>query len=129
MELVLNFAWAVVAIASVGLWLRLGRRAVADRHMSFTALALLILILFPVISVSDDLWSIQNPAETDTCQRRGHLATCPHSIFPACAALPEAAFAELSFGFMRAAKPLNLALPSVENPALAPIQNRPPPAA
>jgi hypothetical protein len=74
MELFLNSAWALLAVAIVYLWLRLGRRAVSERQMSFVALVMLIVILFPVISVSDDLWSIQNPAETDTCQRRDHCA-------------------------------------------------------
>jgi len=129
MELLLNTAWALLSVVIVCHWLRVERRDPADRRLRFIALAMLIVILFPVISVSDDLWAAQNPAETVGCQRRDHHASCPHSIFPACAALPEAAFADLSFGFMRAAKPLNLALPSVENPALAPIQNRPPPAA
>ena len=97
--------------------------------MSFVALVMLIVILFPVISVSDDLWSIQNPAETDTCQRRDHRVCCSHSIFPAIAALPEPVLAELRFGYQSIAVPHDRPFVDVENPALAPIQNRPPPAA
>ena len=129
MELFFNSVWALVAIASVCLWLRLGRRTLADRHMSFIALVMLIVILFPVISVSDDLWSIQNPAETDSCQRRDHRAYCPHAVFPAIAALPVPILAALNFGFQPLTVPLKLVLPAVENPALGTIQNRPPPAA
>jgi hypothetical protein len=129
MELFFNSVWALVAVASVWLWLRLGRRTIADRHMSAIALVMLIVILFPVISVSDDLWSVQNPAEPDTSQRRDHRASCPHSIFPAIAATPEPVLADLSMGFQRLAAPINLQLPAFENPALDPIQNRPPPAA
>ena len=129
MELFLNSAWALVAIVIACLWLRLEPRTPVDRRAQFIALVMLIVILFPVISVSDDLWSLHNPAETDTCQRRDHLASCPHSILPAVAALPEPASTELRFGFRRLAPPLTPPLLAVENPALYPVENRPPPAA
>jgi hypothetical protein len=129
MELFFNSVWVLMAIASVCFWLRLGRRTLAERHMSFVALVMLVVILFPVISVSDDLWSIQNPAETDTCQRRDHRVSDPHALFPVMAALPEPAVAELSFGFQHLDVPRNTSLPAVENPAFAAIENRPPPAA
>ena len=129
MELFLNSAWAVIAMVIVFLWLRLGRRAKVETHLSLVALVMLIVILFPAISVSDDLWSLHNPAETDTYQRRDHLGSCPHSIFPVISALPVTAAAELSFGFHGFVAPLSPAMVAVENPALAPIQNRPPPSA
>ncbi len=118
-----------MAMAIVFLWLRLGRRAKSETRLSFIALVMLIVVLFPVISVSDDLWSLQNPAETDTYQRRDHLGSCPHSIFPVISALPETAPAELTFGFHGFVAPLNHTKLAVENPALGPIQNRPPPSA
>jgi hypothetical protein len=129
MELFLNSAWAVMSIVIVCLWLRLDGRTKGERRLPFVALVMLIVILFPVISVSDDLWSLQNPAETDTCQRRNHLDSSPHSIFPAIAALPELAPTELTFSSRWIAAPLSLPLTVVENPALDPIQNRPPPSA
>lgn len=129
MELFLNSAWIVVAIFSGCLWLRLGRRAIADRRTSFVGLVMLIVILFPVISVSDDLWSIQNPAETDTCQRRDHLASSHHSLFPAITALPQTAFAELTFEFQCLDTLVDIPTRVVKNPAFYSIQNRPPPAA
>jgi len=129
MELFLNSVWAATAIIIVCFWFRPEARDKAERRSSLVALAVLIVILFPVISVSDDFWSLHNPAETDTCQRRDHRASCPHSIFLAMAALPERAPVELSFDFHRIAAPLSLPLPVVENPALDPIQNRPPPSA
>jgi hypothetical protein len=97
--------------------------------MQFVALAVLILILFPVISVTDDLQAAQNPAETDCCLRRNHACSTPHSIIPAIAALPLPVFAELSFGALHVVAPGSLPAPLLENPALAPVQNRPPPAA
>ena len=129
MELFLNFVWAATAIVIVCYWLCLEGRDKAERRSSLVALAMLIAILFPVISVSDDLWSLHNPAETDTCQRRDHRAACPHSIFPVVAALPECVPAELTFSSRWIAAPLSLPLTTVENPALDPIQNRPPPSA
>jgi hypothetical protein len=129
MEVLLNSVWALVAIAFVCLWFQPGRGRNADRRLSFIAVVMLIVILFPVISVSDDLWSIQNPAETDTCQRRDHRASCPHAIFPAIAAISEFAGVELSFGFQHFSLPVRAPQLALDNPALDPIQVRPPPSA
>jgi hypothetical protein len=131
MELFLNSAWALLAIASVCLWIRLDQRDGAERRSPLIALALLIVILFPVISVSDDLQVLQNPAESDTfqCQRRDCLALCPHSIHPAIAALPEPFYSEAAWSFQRNEAGPNFDSRAVENPAFDAIQNRPPPAA
>src|ERR1019366_5936265 len=129
MELFLNSVWALVGIAIVCLWLQHERSNKTDRRLPFIALVMLIVILFPVISVSDDLWSIQNPAETDTCQRRDHLASSHHCLFPALTALPQPTFAELNFEFRHLDALFEIPSRAVDNPALFPIQNRPPPAA
>jgi hypothetical protein len=129
MELLLNSVWALVAAISLYFWFRLGFRAAADRTVSFVALAMLLIILFPVISVSDDLWSVQNPAETDTCQRRDHRVSCPHSVFPATAALPGPGVADFPLVIFRVDAPRHSGLLLQDNPALDPIQNRPPPTA
>ena len=73
MELVLNLAWAFLASIMVGLWLRLAVRTGVNLRMQFVALAVLLLILFPVISVTDDLQVAQNPAEADCLVRRDHV--------------------------------------------------------
>ncbi|MGA2675081.1 MAG: hypothetical protein ABSE99_17840 [Terracidiphilus sp.] len=129
MELILNLAGLFVAMALVGLWLRWAPRAGVDRRTQIVALALLILILFPVISVTDDLLAAQNPAETDSCVRRDHMVANANSTFPAAATLPEPLLAELPFGFLRFAAPGALPAPVMASPALAPIENRPPPTA
>jgi hypothetical protein len=129
MELVLNLAWVLLATLMFYLWPRFSPRTGADRRMQFVALALLILILFPVISVTDDLQAVQNPAETDSCLRRDHIVANPHSIFPAVAALPLPVSAELGFGFPRLSAPGSLLAPVIEHPALTSIQKRPPPVA
>lgn len=129
MELFLNFVWMLAAILFVGLWLRLARRRGATPRVQAVALLMLIVILLPVISVTDDLLALRNPAELDCCARRHHAAFCPHSILPAVAAPPPQALAELSIGFSHFAAPGCPPLPLVKIPALASIQNRPPPSA
>jgi hypothetical protein len=129
MELFFNSAWGVLAAAIICLWVRFEERLHANRRQSFIAVLVLIVILFPAISISDDLWAINNPAETNTWQRRDHLGTCRHTIFPTSAALPEPVNVDLTVGFQPVALPLPMPLPSFDNPALDPIQNRPPPAA
>jgi hypothetical protein len=129
MELTLNLAWVLLAALMFWQWLRLAPRSSPDRRMQFVALAVLLLILFPVISVTDDLQAAQNPAEVDTCLRRDHAASNAHSIFPAVAALPPPVFAGFSFAILHFSLPGNHLAPVVDNPAFASIQNRPPPAA
>jgi hypothetical protein len=129
MEFILNLVWTLLAVAILCLWRRFSPRTGAGPHMQLVALALLILILFPVISVTDDLQAIQNAAETDTYSRRGHAVGNAHSIFPVVAALPPPVMAELSLGFLRFAAPSHLPTPVVEHPGLRAIQNRPPPVA
>lgn len=128
MELTLNLAWALLAALMFCLWLRFSVCIGPSRRMQLVALAVLLLILFPVISVTDDMQAAQNPAETDSCPRKDHVVSTHHSIFPAAVALPLPVFAALASGFPRFAAPRNLPLPLIDHPALAAIQNRPPPA-
>jgi hypothetical protein len=128
-ELFLNSVWALLALAIVCFWLRQESPGHTRRRSPFIALVMLIVVLFPVISVSDDLWSMQNPAETDSCQRRAHLASCPHSLFPAMSSVPESPFIGVASDYQELIAPPNRALRTVDNPAFDAIQNRPPPAA
>ena len=129
MELILNLAWLVLAVLMFWLWMRPALPSSASQRTQVIALLMLIVILFPVISVTDDLWAAQNPAELDCCARRHHAVSSPHSIFPAAATLPLPVFAELSYGLLRSIAPGNRPAPLVVIPALASIQNRPPPVA
>lgn len=129
MEITLNLVWALLATLMFWLWMRHAPCECLSRRTQLVALVVVILVLLPVISMTDDLQALQNPAEVDCCARRQHTVSCPHCIFPAVATLPPPVFAELSFGFLRMAAPGHLPAPKVKIPALASIQNRPPPAA
>ena len=129
MELIFNSVWALVTIASACLWLRFGRRTGDSRGLSLIALIMLVAILFPVISVSDDLWSIQNPAETDTFLRRDHGASNSQVHVPLLASLPPLAGFEPGFESCRPETSQFFFWTAIDNPALTPINNRPPPIA
>lgn len=127
METSLNLAWALLAVVLVRLWVRHAPRQGASRRMQIAAVLTLLLILFPVISVTDDLQAAQNPADVEVYLRRGHTAGSQHVVFPVIAMLPPVSFAGLFFGYQRMAAPTRLPIPTVDNPALTSIQNRPPP--
>jgi len=128
MELALNLAWAFLAAVMVCLWLRRAPRSGIDRRLQFVALAVLLLILFPVISVTDDLQAAQNPAEADCLVRRNH-GTTPLSLLTPVATPPPPAVTGLSFGVLRQAIPGSPKERVFDHPALATIRNRPPPVA
>jgi hypothetical protein len=129
MEIALNLVWLLLAAVIVRLWISFAPRKGASLRTQIGALAMLILFLLPVISVTDDLQAAQNLAEYDTyaCLRRNSTVVSPHSIFPATAMLPVFMFTELSFLCFCSVAPGHLPVGTPNNPALAAIQNRPPP--
>jgi hypothetical protein len=127
METILNLVWALLAVVLVRLWIRHAPRQGASRPMQVVTIVTFLLILFPVISVTDDLQAAQNPADVETYVRRGHTAGSQHALFPVVAVLPPAIFSGRPFGYRRLAVPSILPIPTVNNPALTSIQNRPPP--
>lgn len=129
MESLLNLSWVLLSLVVLCLWLRFGARDSNRNTPSFVALVMLVVILFPVISVSDDLWSLQNPAETDTCQRRDHIASCTHAIFPASPALPAPFMALPALPSERCTMIPQSSCPAFKHPSLDGVQNRPPPIA
>lgn len=129
MEFTLNFVWALLAIGMVGLSVRFSPPDTSNRRGQFVALALLLFILLPAISMTDDLLAAQNPAEIVCCLRRDHEYAVPHSDFPAIAILSAPFLGELSFGVQRLTAPGFVSAPAGNPPALASVQNRPPPAA
>lgn len=130
MELFLNLAWAAVSVVLVCLWLRFGITGDTSRRRQIVALAILIAILLPVISVSDDLMAMQNATETDTCLRRDQfLPTHAHTLLPFVAVLTPAFFDGLHLGPLGRMAPHALPTVSRLQPERSAFQNRPPPAA
>jgi hypothetical protein len=129
-EIILNLAWALLTIFMVWAWIRTNGQTGHSRGGQIVAITLLVVILFPVISVTDDLAAAQNPAETDTCQRRDHLLSFnAHTPLPVVTLPAMPAFAGIVFGPSRYVSPKSIIPRSADRPALASIQNRPPPAA
>ena len=96
MELVLNLAWVLLSASLIGLWLRQLRSNPAKVWAQVLALSVVILLLLPVISLSDDLLAAQQLAETDTCLRRAQDSTPHHpAVAPASFALPEPLMTDL----------------------------------
>jgi O-antigen ligase len=128
MELFLNITWLLVAGTIVCLWLPGKGRARAERRRQIIAISVLIAILFPVISVSDDLLAIQNASEADNYPRRDHLIpSSANPVQPLLAITMPSIFAGLGFGFPRLISPGLLPVHEPDRPEMAGIDSRPPP--
>jgi hypothetical protein len=127
MELALNLGWMVLATSMCGLWMYYAPTQGPSRRTQLISLVLVIAILFPVISVTDDIMMAQNPAVTDCCRRRDHARTDAHpATHPVAAMLPpfSAQFCCDSSQFLALRSLLD---PTVNLSAIGLIQNRPPP--
>ena len=130
MELLLNLAWLFVAGTLVCLWIHGKAQGKPDWRLQLISIAVLIAILFPVISMSDDLLATQTAFESDNFLRRDHLVPADsHPVQPALVILATAIFAGSGFAFSRFAAAGILPVYEPEHPELAGIDNRPPPAA
>jgi hypothetical protein len=133
-EIILNLAWAALAVLIFCLWFRIGDRTGIDRRRQMVAtqivaILVLIAILFPVISVSDDLMAMQNATEQDGSQRRDHLGSAgdPSILPPAeIASVLNLDAGCMSVRYVAGRTPSST---SIEHPELAGIENRPPPVA
>ena len=129
MELTLNLIWMLLATLMFWLWLRHARRDGVSRKTQLLALAVGLLIIFPVISVTDDLLEAQNFAETASCQRKDHVCSNAHLMPHSGAEFTLPVFADPGTGLVRPALPGHFFAQRVNIPAMESIQNRPPPAA
>lgn len=129
MEIFLNLSWAALTIVMVCAWLRIEDGT--DRRRRIVALAVLVAILLPAISISDDLMAMQNATETDVCVRRQQLA--PNGTHPeishVAATFPPSKYQGIIVANLGFATPPAVFVPHFDLPALTAIQNRPPPAA
>jgi len=90
MELFLNLVWAGFSILLILAWVRSQSSSAIPKRTQLLALMAIILLLLPVISLSDDLMAAQGLAETDCSLRRSlDLDSSHHSVVPATLALPE----------------------------------------
>jgi len=130
MESFLNLTWFFLAGTLVCLCLQGHTQAKTGRRQQLVAIAVLIAILFPVISMSDDLLAVQNASEADSYQRRDHLVPSSGSpVQPASAIVAVFIFAGFGFGFTWFAVPRPVAVHEPQYPELACVGNRPPPTA
>jgi hypothetical protein len=90
MEIILNIAWALCSLGLIWGWTRGNASNPVPRRTQMLALAMVVLLLLPVISLSDDLMAMQGPAESDTCLRRALHTEDTHPSTPTSFALPEA---------------------------------------
>lgn len=73
MELLLNLAWLLVAIATVTLWVRQSRRGTSGALslcLQSIALVCALAVLFPAISATDDLHATQLAVEASDVARK-----------------------------------------------------------
>lgn len=138
MEVLLNLAWLLLAASMLAVWFKLRRSETVcphcakhfDKPTQFIALCVLLLILFPVISVSDDLLTAQYTTETDGSVRKHHAGCCPAHSYASTPANEALSAFQLPLFFtviLELPYPPNAA-PAL-NPAFYSIENRPPPAA
>jgi hypothetical protein len=90
-EFFLNFAWLVLSASLAIHWIRASRSTPArsrqlDRKLQLLALAILIVILLPVISMTDDVQAMST-AEIEHVTRRADLL--PNSDQPADIVIPQ----------------------------------------
>jgi len=74
MELLLNLVWLIIALGSVSLWRVWWRRGDAPSKREWVALATFLFLLFPVISLTDDLHEELAVAECATGTK--HFLSC-----------------------------------------------------
>ena len=68
MELLLNLIWLLLVVLAVSAWQRYGRRSEALR--SLLGLTCLAVLLFPVISATDDLHAVRTDMEESSSAKR-----------------------------------------------------------
>jgi hypothetical protein len=77
-ELFFNIVWGGISLLLGYVWFTSLFRAGTDsllpsRRAQFVALGMLILILLPVVSLTDDLHALSTPVETEHVTRRAHI--------------------------------------------------------
>ena len=129
MELILNLVWLVLAALMLWLWIRLIPCENTGRWTQIIALAVIVLLLLPAISATDDLTAAQNMAEADGCPRKDHVCPAKHMAQLATTDLPLPVASVIHASSLNVPLRDNLERLTVKIPAMASIKSRPPPAA
>jgi hypothetical protein len=129
MAWVLNLEWVMLATLMCWLWARHARREGPGRHVQFIALGLVLVMMFTVIGLYDDMAMAQNPAETSCFQREDFSGARAHAMLHPVANFTQPLFSGQSFEVFYVGVPGDHPTPVLRSPALGSIQNRPPPAA
>ena len=128
MELVLNLGWVVLATVMSWLWVHHPLREGSGRRVQFTALTLVLAMMFTVITLYDDKAMAQNPAETSSFQREDSSGARAHATLHPVANFIQPLFSEPSFEAVCLSVANNRTALALKSRALGSIQNRPPPA-
>ncbi len=117
MELALNLEWMALAAAMCWLWVRHARREGPGRRVQFIALALVLVNMFVVITMYDDMAMAQNPAETRCFQQReDELGAHDHAaLHPVVDLTPRYSLQNLLFNSSHSAVLGNLLVAGVES--------------
>jgi hypothetical protein len=128
MEILLNLAWAVGSLALIWIWLRGTASNPAPRRTQILALAMVVILLLPVISLSDDLMAMQGPAETDSSLRKAQHPADSHPV-PASSpfGLPEVVVDALQLRLFTQSQPLDSRLTAPAGVQSRALDSRPPP--
>jgi hypothetical protein len=145
-EILLNCVWLMFGLSLIATWSALGRRqavlrSAADAHsqpsrrVQFVALLMLVILLFPVISLTDDLARCTAPQETERALRlhdrlNDALDASPSgpALLPTSTVWTQriaAAFRQVSHQPVEAAVELSSSCEATR----LPVESRPPPAA
>lgn len=80
-ELFLNLVWMAVSISLVAGWIWSIRKGhIEFEWVTLIAIVLLIVILFPAISMTDDLVAMNMPAEVEHVMRRSEAPLTPVAV-------------------------------------------------
>lgn len=131
MEFALNLGWVVLAMLMCWFWLRHpALRERAPRRTQFVALALVLATMFIVITLYDDMAMAQIAAETSGVQREDSSSSVSaQAMQHPVATLTHLPFLELRLQTRYVGVLAHHPALNPRSPAVASIQNRPPPAA
>ncbi|HZQ91486.1 MAG TPA: hypothetical protein VFA60_06815 [Terriglobales bacterium] len=87
MELTLNLVWVCIAAAALWLWPRTERLKGTSLWSGLLTLACALLVLFPAVSISDDLQAASTAMEDRSDSLRNWTPGAQHSV-PAVATAP-----------------------------------------